>query len=59
MDNMLLLANGAFTDRKESELYKAWLMAKECEQLTAEKPLKFNSGIVQLITDGLMLIQKH
>jgi len=33
-------------DREESELHKAQLIAKERKQLTAEKPLKFNGGIV-------------
>ena len=56
MDDILLLTNRAFTDCKESELYKARLIAKERKQLIAEKPLKFNGGIIQLTTNRLTLI---
>jgi hypothetical protein len=31
-------------------------MAKEREQLIAKKPLKFNGGIIQFMTDRLTLI---
>jgi hypothetical protein len=58
-DNTLMLTNGAFADREESKLYKAQLIAKEREQLTAKKPLKFNGSIIQLMTDGLTLTQER
>jgi hypothetical protein len=34
-------------------------MAKEREQLTVNTPLKFNSGLIQLVLDGITLTQER
>ena len=33
-------------------------MAKEQEQFTAEKPIKFNGGIIELLFNGITLTQE-
>ena len=45
---MLFLADEAFATTEQTELQKAKFIAKEQEQLTAKKPIKFNSGIIKL-----------
>jgi hypothetical protein len=47
-DDTLFLTDNAFTEAEQSELYKAEFMAKEREQLTADTPVKFNGGLIQL-----------
>jgi hypothetical protein len=52
-DDTLFLADKEFADTKQNELHKAKFMAKERKQLTADTPLKFNSGLIQLVLDGI------
>jgi len=58
-DDTLFLAKKTFADAEDSELHKASFLAKEREKLTAETPLKFNSAIIQLVSDGLTLTQER
>ena len=58
-DDILFLADEDFTDRELSELRKAKFIAKELEKLTIDIPIKFNGGIIQLTTDGIVLIQER
>jgi hypothetical protein len=58
-DNTLFLADETFAEAKQIELDKAKFMAKEREQLTAEAPLKFNRGLIHLITDRITLTQER
>ena len=34
-------------------------MAKECEQLTINTPLKFNGGLIQLVSNRITLMQER
>ena len=45
-DNSLILGDDAFTSKKEHQLQKANLMAKEREQLTETNPIRFNGGYI-------------
>jgi len=58
-DDTLFLADEEFADTEQGELHKAKFMAKEREQLTAKKPIKFNGGIIELLPDGITLTQEH
>jgi hypothetical protein len=49
----LFLADETFAKAEKIELDKAKFIAKEQEQLTAEAPLKFNRGLIYLITDRI------
>jgi hypothetical protein len=51
-DDTLLLASKELADLEEDELQKAGFLAKDREQLTADTPLKFNGGLIQLLPDG-------
>jgi hypothetical protein len=50
-DNTLLLASKELTDTEEDKLQKTGFLAKDQEQLTADIPLKFNRGLIQLLLD--------
>jgi hypothetical protein len=54
-DNTLFLADKTFAEAEQIELNKTKFIAKEREQLTAEAPLKFNGGLIYLITDRITL----
>jgi hypothetical protein len=54
-DDTLFLVDKEFADTKQNELHKAKFIAKKREQLTADTPLKFNSGLIQLVPDGITL----
>ena len=54
-DDTLFVADEAFAEAEQTELDKAKFMAKEREQLTAETPLKFNGGLIHLVTNGITL----
>ena len=59
-DDTLFLADNTFAEAEQSELHKAEFMAKEREQLTADTPIKFNGGLIQLTQDGsITLTQKR
>jgi hypothetical protein len=58
-DDTLFLADKTFAEAEQIELDKAKFIAKEQEQLTAEAPLKFNGGLIHLITDGITLTQER
>jgi hypothetical protein len=51
-NDTLLLADETFVEAEQNELHKAKFMAKEHEQLTVDTPLKFNSSLIQLASDG-------
>jgi hypothetical protein len=57
-DDTLFLADKEFADTEQNELYKAKFIAKEREQLTVDTPLKFNSSLIQLVSDGITLTQE-
>ena len=58
-NNTLFLADKTFTKVEQNKLYKAKFIAKEREQLTVNTPLKFNSGLIQLIPDRITFTQKQ
>ena len=45
-NDTLFLADKEFADTEQNKLHKAKFMAKECEQLTADTPLKFNGSLI-------------
>jgi hypothetical protein len=51
----LFLADETLAKAEQIELDKAKFIAKKQEQLTAKAPLKFNGGLIHLITDGITL----
>jgi hypothetical protein len=57
-DDTLFLADEGFAAIEQGELHKAKYMAKEREQLTAKKPIKFNSGLIKLTSDSITLTQE-
>ena len=54
-NNTLFLADKTFAEVEQNKLYKIKFIAKEREQLIVNTPLKFNSGLIQLILDGITL----
>jgi hypothetical protein len=58
-DDTLFLADEIFAEVEQNELRKAKFMAKEREQLTIDTPLKFNGGLIQLVSDGITLTQER
>jgi hypothetical protein len=54
-NDTLFLANDEFAATEQNELYKAQFMAKEREQLSIDKPIKFNGGIICLIEGSITL----
>ena len=58
-NDTLFLADKTFVEAEQNELRKAKFMAKECEQLTVDTPLKFNGGLIQLVSDGITLTQER
>jgi hypothetical protein len=58
-DDTLLLADETFAEVEQNELHRAKFMAKEREQLTVDTPLKFNGGLIQLVSDGITLTQER
>jgi hypothetical protein len=58
-DDTLFLADEAFATAEQTELQKAKFIAKDREQLTAEKPIKFNSGIIELQPDNSLTLTQE
>jgi hypothetical protein len=58
-DDTLFLADEMFAEAEQNELRKAKFLAKEREQLTANTPIKFNGGLIQLTPDGITLTQER
>jgi hypothetical protein len=58
-DDTLFLADEAFVAREQSELSKAEFMAKEREKLTVDTPIKFNGGMIRLLTDGSITLTQE
>ena len=54
-NDTLFLVDKEFADTKQGELHKAKFIAKEQEQLIAKKPIKFNSGMIELLPNGITL----
>jgi hypothetical protein len=57
-DDTLFLADETFAETEQNKLYKAKFMAKERKKLTVDIPLKFNSSLIQLVSDGITLTQE-
>ena len=55
-DNTLRISNHSFIKQEESALKTASFLAKDLEFLTTSKPLTFNSLIMTLETDRLILV---
>ena len=55
----MLLADSAFVDTKRNKLHKAQFLAKDYKQLIVNKLLKFNSRLIQLTLDKIILIQEQ
>ncbi len=53
---MLFIRDDTFTKKEQVGLKKARFSAKECECLTTNYNLKFNSGIIYANTMGITLI---
>jgi hypothetical protein len=54
-NNTLFLVDKTFAEIEQNKLHKAKFIAKEREQLTVNTPLKFNSGLIQLVLDEITL----
>jgi len=52
----LLLADNAFANLEQNKLTKAKFIAKNYKKLIATILLKFNSGLIQLVLDNIILI---
>jgi hypothetical protein len=58
-DNTLFLADKTFAEAEQNELHKAKFIAKERKQLMVNTPLKFNSSLIQLVSDKITLTQER
>ena len=58
-DDTLFLGSLDFADLEQSNLEKAQFMAKEREVLTADHPIKFNGGLIQLDVDGAITLTQE
>ena len=58
-NDTLFLANSEFAETEQSILQKAQFLAKERETLSAERPLKFNSGLIQLKSNGAITLTQE
>jgi hypothetical protein len=58
-DDTLLLADKTFVETEQNKLYKAKFIAKEHKQLTADTLFKFNSSLIQLVSDRITLTQEQ
>ncbi len=53
------MGDTTFVTNKEQALKEAGFLAKPCKQLTANYPIKFNSGLIQLNNSTVVLIQEQ
>jgi hypothetical protein len=58
-DDTLLLADSTFAAWEQYEIEKAAIACKPREELTYEKPLKFNGGLILESAQGVMLTQER
>jgi hypothetical protein len=58
-DDTLIVADDTFAVREDEEIRHANIMCKPREQLTNDKPLKFNGAIITKDGQGITLTQKH
>jgi hypothetical protein len=58
-DDTLLLADPAFAVREQQEIENASIKCKPREELTYEKPLKFNGGLISKSRQGITLSQER
>jgi hypothetical protein len=58
-DDTLILASQEFADSEEDQLQKAGFLAKPREKLTIDTPLKFNGGLIQLLSDGTITLTQE
>ena len=56
-DDTLFIGDTAFAENKEVQLHKAGFLAKARDQLTNDKSLKFNRGLIELKDDSIYLTQ--
>lgn len=59
IDDTLGVCNKRFAKAKEDKLYKAQLIAKEREHLVPEKPIKFNSRLIQIDGEDITFSQER
>ena len=57
IDNTLFLADTKFAAKEQINFEKARFLAKDQEQLTVDYLIKFNRGLIQLNSDGIILTQ--
>jgi hypothetical protein len=58
-DDTLLLADNLFATREQSEIENAAIVCKPREELTYERPLKFNGGLISESAQGVTLTQER
>ncbi|KAE8553803.1 hypothetical protein EYB25_002341 [Talaromyces marneffei] len=58
-DDTLLLADDLFAIREQHEIETAAIACKPREELTYEKPLKFNGGLISESAQGIILNQER
>jgi hypothetical protein len=58
-DDTLLLADSTFAAWEQHEIEKAAIACKPREELTYEKPLKFNGGLISESAQGVTLTQER
>lgn len=58
-DDTLIYGNNAFAQSEEDELRKAKFSAKAREQLTVDKPIKFNGCTIQLLPTGEITVTQE
>jgi hypothetical protein len=59
IDDTLLFADPAFAVREQQEIENASIKCKPREELTYEKPLKFNGDLISKSRQGITLSQEH
>jgi len=58
-DNTLFVGDAEFADEKQNNLKKAQFLAKNRDQLTFDKPIKFNKGLIYTDADSITLTQER
>jgi len=57
-DNTLFVKDAEFADKKQNNLKKAQFLAKDWNQLTFDKLIKFNKDLIYIDTDSIIFIQE-
>ena len=58
-DDTLFVGDAEFADEEQNNLKKAQFLAKDRDQLTPDKPIKFNGGLIRTDADGITLTQER